>query len=155
MKRYKDTEYFVTEDGKVFRNGKQLKTHKRDRESFRPSINGKQKTVQVHRWIAETFIPNPDNKPEINHIDGNPLNNNVSNLEWVTHQENMLHARRVLKSLIRENHNMSVLDTQKVEWIRTNYISRHKEFSMYALARKFNVSQMTIHKIIHKKTWTE
>lgn len=47
---------------------------------------------QVHRLIAEYFIPNPDNLLEINHIDGNPLNNSIKNLEWCTHQYNIQHA---------------------------------------------------------------
>lgn len=46
----------------------------------------------VHRMIAETFIPNPENKKEVNHIDGNPANNDVSNLEWCTRRENMMSA---------------------------------------------------------------
>ena len=45
--------------------------------------------IFVHRIVAETFIPNPNNKPLIDHIDRNPSNNDVSNLRWVTHQENM------------------------------------------------------------------
>jgi hypothetical protein len=50
----------------------------------------------VHRLIAETFIPNLENKPYVNHIDGNKLNNCAINLEWVTQNENMLHSHKVI-----------------------------------------------------------
>lgn len=50
--------------------------------------NGKRRTFRVHRLIAMAFIPNPDNLPEINHKDSNPLNNAISNLEWCTHKYN-------------------------------------------------------------------
>ena len=48
----------------------------------------------LNRLVAKAFIPNPKEKPEVNHIDNNPSNNHVSNLEWVTGKENMAHASR-------------------------------------------------------------
>ena len=57
-------------------------------------INGKHKLVTIHRLVAIHFISNPDNKPQVNHIDGDKTNNNIINLEWVTAQENNIHARK-------------------------------------------------------------
>lgn len=59
------------------------------------TIEGKKKTPSVHRLVALAFIPNPDNKPQVNHIDGDKLNNHINNLEWVTNQENHNHKMKM------------------------------------------------------------
>lgn len=61
--------------------------------TLRPTIGGQDRhTARVHRLVALTFIPNPDNRPMVNHIDGDKTNNDISNLEWSTHAENVKHA---------------------------------------------------------------
>lgn len=55
-------------------------------------INGKKKYLRIHRLVAIAFIPNPENLPQVNHIDGNKLNNNIGNLEWVDNKTNTKHG---------------------------------------------------------------
>lgn len=57
-------------------------------------VCGKWATKTIHRLVAQTFIPNPDNLPEVNHKDNDRTNNNVENLEWVTHQENIAYREK-------------------------------------------------------------
>lgn len=74
--------------------GKELKQFKNERGYLCVVITKDKNTKikKVHRLVAETFIDNPQNKPQVNHIDCNKENNDVSNLEWCTNSENMLHA---------------------------------------------------------------
>lgn len=58
--------------------------------------NGKRKNFAIHRLVALAFLPNPENKPTVNHIDGNKLNNRLNNLEWATYSENEQHSYAVL-----------------------------------------------------------
>lgn len=55
-------------------------------------VHGIRKPIKIHRLVALAFVPNPDGKPEVNHIDGNTCNASAENLEWVTRRENCLHA---------------------------------------------------------------
>lgn len=63
-------------------------------EYYRVELSNPSKTYLVHRLVAITFLPNLHNKPCVNHIDNNGLNNEVTNLEWVTHSENLVHAQK-------------------------------------------------------------
>lgn len=98
MKRYNDSAYFIDINGNVYREGKTnpLKPDKGTMGHSRVTLShdGITKRYLIHRMVAETYIPNPHDKPHINHIDNNPLNNHVSNLEWCTHSENMLHCHK-------------------------------------------------------------
>lgn len=88
-------EYLVSDKGEIYsiRRGKILSLHDRGGySSVMFCVKGEKKRVNVHREVAKAFLPNPLNLPQINHIDGDKKNNNVSNLEWVTSSENAQHA---------------------------------------------------------------
>ena len=61
--------------------------------------NGNRKHFKIHRLVAQAFIPNPENKPQINHIDGNKHNNSITNLEWVTDAENKEHRKKLSENV--------------------------------------------------------
>lgn len=70
------------------------------------AVEGKRKQAYIHRLIATHFIDNPNNLPQVNHKDGNKLNNSMDNLEWVTVQENTIHAYKngLINHIAGENH---------------------------------------------------
>lgn len=69
-----------------------VQNDKKGYQRVRVTIYGQKMTFKVHREVAKAFIPNPENKPQVNHIDGNKANNAADNLEWVTNRENAQHA---------------------------------------------------------------
>ena len=113
------------------------------------SENGKTNNARVHRLMAETFIPNPYNLRDVNHKDGNKLNNDISNLEWVSHSSNVKHAydNGLEKKVLGEDHHGSKLNDELVRYIRQTNKSN------YRLAKELGVDPSTIRDARNKKTW--
>lgn len=104
--------YAVSNTGKVknVKTGNELKQVENKQGYMTVGLcqNGKKACFRVHRLVALMFIENPENKPEVNHIDGNKHNNNVDNLEWNTRKENDSHARE--NGLKHENKPVKITD---------------------------------------------
>lgn len=113
--------------------------------------NGKHKHMQIHRLVGIAFIPNPDNKPCINHIDGNKSNNRADNLEWCTPKENIEHAVKNGKFKTGENHQTSKLTEKQILEIRSLYATGY--YSHRNLANLYNVDHSQIRNIIIRKHW--
>lgn len=104
---------FVSTNGKVKYNNNKITYGHKSGEYLSTSFN--KKSILVHRLIAQTFILNPENKLYVNHKDGNKLNNTVTNLEWVTHSENIQHAinnklSSITKSIIQFDLLMNIIN---------------------------------------------
>ena len=116
------------------------------------SVNGKARNHSVHRLIAIEFIKNIDNLPVVNHIDGNKLNNSISNLEWVTSSENSLHAYRIgLMDQKGEAHASNKLINSDIPIIIEMYIKYN--IHQKKIAACFNISQQQVSKIVTGIRW--
>lgn len=110
------------------------------------------KNIAVHRIVALTFLNNPDNLPQVNHIDGNKTNNNVSNLEWCSNYDNIHHAIKTgLVKVKYDNNPNAKLNKKDVITIRKMFASG--KYNKSELARMFGVSTTLIRYIVQYKIW--
>jgi hypothetical protein len=135
-------------------NGRTLK-QKKTRYGYSEvdlSISGKSKTVKIHRLVAELFIPNSENKSQVNHKNGIKTDNRAANLEWCTPKENVNHG--IETGLIKrkgEENPCSKLTRREVQEIRQKYSSGN--YSQRALAKEYSVNQRVIWDIVNNKKW--
>ena len=117
------------------------------------SINNKRKLFYIHRLVAIHFIENPDNKPQVNHKDGNKSNNVFNNLEWCSRIENIKHAieKKLINAKGENSKNAKLTEKQVLAIRRLNKIN--PKFNKTKVAKKLNVRDTTIHKIIKNKRW--
>lgn len=117
------------------------------------SLENRHARVKVHRIIAEQFVPNPLNLPEVNHIDYDRKNNNANNLEWITHQDNIKHSAKVghyKNSKTGENNGRAKITWDIANSIRELYGDGH---SIAEIARKYDLNDGLVGNVVHNRTW--
>lgn len=120
---------------------------------------GKVKMFYVHRLVAMAFIPNPENKPQVNHIDGDRQNNLVENLEWVDARGNYLHAvslwgpRKSPNPSRGESHYRAKLTWPQVRAIRK--MAASGKYTKTKIAAKFGITDANVYSIVVYKTWKD
>lgn len=159
---YYGINYLIREDGKIFSTNRYDKDgHPKEIKqrldkygylvvTLGSELNRKCKTV--HRIIAETFIPNSDNNLEIDHKDDDKHNNNLSNLQWISHFENASKIPFERRSKCRKGslNGRAKLDEEKVKRIRQLY---EEDYSVKELAQIFDCSDTNIYAIVNNKIW--
>ena len=111
--------------------------------------DGREKTFLVHRLVAMAFLPNPQNKKTVNHIDGNPKNNRLENLEWATYEENNNHAfdNRLIKSavgVILVNKNTKEIMSFRSLAKASNFLGKNAGYLSDALKRKKPIAEYEV-----------
>lgn len=146
-----DGKYEVTDNGKVIsyiRKYPKEMIGKITNSGYRMVLlydnDGNRIYKNVHRLVAEAFIPNPDNLPEVNHKDGNKLNNHVHNLEWTTSKQNKLHCRDCIGS-----------KNQKITFEQANQIRKLKNEGMSnsEISKLYGIKKSQIGYIMQNKRW--
>lgn len=153
--------YDVTCDGRVFnlKTSRFLKPRINDKgyPCVSLHINGRAKFVRIHRLVATKFIPNPQNKPCVNHKDRNRSNPKADNLEWCTHSENVIHSikhggrKNYTRNNTGEKNANCKLSFKIISAIRDLYDSG--DYSQNDISEIFNINQGRISKIINRKIW--
>lgn len=144
--------YYITEDGVCF-NGNSGKLMATCLEEHYLSVSiiysgNIRKRKTIHRLVAEAWVDNPFNKPQVNHIDGVKTNNHYSNLEWVTPYENHLHAVKTGLLVLRHGENANFAKISNDLSIEIRRLFNKEGYSVNQLSKLFNVHPNTIRKVV-------
>lgn len=151
----RNTAYKITTTGIVYTEKGICKKPSLDKKGYAHIIlsqNGIKTTYLVHRLVAEQYIPNPDNLPQVNHIDGNKSNNCVTNLEWVTASTNINHSFSNNLSNYKGERNGRAKLT-KLQVIEIKQLLK-QGFKNKEIADIFNISKSVISDIKCGRKWT-
>lgn len=114
------------------------------------SKDGDKEEVTIHRLVAEAFVENSELKCCVNHIDGNKLNNNAENLEWVTHSENHIHAADIGLKPTAERSHLTKFSREKITAVYEEY--KNGGTNQKRLAIKYGISHTHVNRIVNQKT---
>ena len=150
--------YLISQDGQIINKlfNRELKGHLSLSTGYRYMTlrkDGKDVRQPLHRLLAMQFIPNPDNKPMVNHKDGCKINNSLDNLEWVTNQENVQHAYDLginPKMTDRWNNINPVQEIYNVCELLQEGI-----FNMKEISEMTGVSHASVKEIKYRKNWKD